>query len=82
MYEKFGLHIPEHFRQSIYMHQFYFNGIYSDWYINYTLAYMLVMETILETRYKWQRIDENTHYCQIECYHVYIWRYKWQHNIQ
>ena len=67
------LHIPEHFRQSIYMHQFYFNGIYSDWYNNY----LLVMETILETRYKWQRIDENTHYCQIECYHVYLWRYKW-----
>ena len=81
MHEKFGLHFPEHFRQSIYMHQFYFNGIYSDWYNRYTLAYLLVMESILETRYKWQRIDQHTHYCQMECYHVYLWRYKWEHNI-
>ena len=63
------------------MHQFYFNGIYSDWYNRYTLAYLLVMESILETGYKWKRIYQHTHYCHIECYHVYLWRYKWEHNI-
>ena len=74
MYKKFGLHIPEHYRETIYMHQFYFNGIYSDQYNQYTLAYLLVIESILEKRYKWKRIDQNIHYCQIECYHIYIRR--------
>ena len=77
IYEKIGLHIAEHFRQSIYMHQFYFYGIYSDWYNRYTLTYLLVMESTLETRYKWQKIDHHTHYC----YHIYSWRYKWENNI-
>ena len=30
MYEKFGLHVSEYFRETIYMHQFYCYGIYSD----------------------------------------------------
>ena len=81
MYEKFGLHIPKHYRETIYMHQFYFNGIYSDQYNQYTLAYLLVIERILEKRYKWKRIDQNIHYCQIECYHIYIRRQKWDSNI-
>ena len=42
---------------------------------------MLVMESILETRYKWKRINQSTHYCQIEGYHVYLWRHRWYNNI-
>ena len=63
------------------MHQFYFSGIYSDRYNQYTLAYLLVIESILEKRYKWKRIDQNIHYCQIECYHIYIRRQRWDSNI-
>ena len=81
MYEKFGMHMSEKFRQTIYMHQFYLYGLYSDWYNRYTLASLMVMACILENRYKWQRIDQNTHYCQIECYHIYLWRHRWENNI-
>ena len=76
MYEKFGMHMSDYFRETIYMHQFYFCGLYSDWYNRYILAYLLVMESILDNKYKWQRIDQHMHYCRIECYHVYLWRYK------
>ena len=30
MYEKFGGHMSEYFRETIYMHQFYFYRIYSN----------------------------------------------------
>ena len=35
MYEKFGMHMSEYFRETIYMHQFYFCGLYTDWYNRY-----------------------------------------------
>ena len=81
MYVIFGKYMTHYYRRTIYMHQFYFYGIYSDWYNRYTLAYMLVMESILEKRHKWLRIDQNTHYCQIECYHIYLWRHRWRQNV-
>ena len=81
MYVRFGKYMRHYYRRTIYMHQFYFYGIYSDWYNRYTLAYMLVMESILEKRHKWLCIDQNTHYCQIECYHIYLWRHRWRQNV-
>ena len=83
MYVIFGKYMTHYYRRTIYMHQFYFYGIYSDWYNRYTLAYMLVMESILEKRHrsKWLRIDQNTLYCQIECYHIYLWRHRWRQNV-
>ena len=77
MYEKFGMHMSEYFTETIYMHQFHFCGLHSDWYNRYILAYLLVMESILDNKYKWQRIDLHMYYCRIEYYHVYLWRYKW-----
>ena len=81
MYVRFGKYMRHYYRRTIYMHQFYFYGIYLDWYNRYTLAYMLVIESILEKRHKWLRIDKNTHYCQIECYHIYLWRHRWRQNV-
>ena len=42
---------------------------------------LLVMVSILEPRYKWKGINQSTHYCQIECYHMYLWRHRWYNNI-
>ena len=81
MCDKFGMHMSEILEQTIYMYQLYLYGFYSDWYNRYTLAYLIAMEYILENRYKWQRIDQNKHYCQIECHHIYLWRHRWENNI-
>ena len=54
------------------MHQFFMYGNYSDQYNIFTLAYLLVMEAVLDRRHVWLRLDQNTHYCQIEQYHIYV----------
>ena len=32
MYDRFGIHMSQYFRETIYIHQFYFYGLYSDWH--------------------------------------------------
>ena len=51
-------------RRTNYMHEFFMYGMYS------TLAYLLVMEAVLEPRHKWTLLDGNTYYCHIEACHV------------
>ena len=67
--------------RTIYMHDFFMHGMYSEQYNRFTLAYLLVMEAVLEPRHKWTLLDENTYYCHIEAYHIYIWRCTWRQNI-
>ena len=68
-------------RRTIYMHDFFMYGMYSEQYNRFTLAYLLVMEAVLEPRHKWTLLDGNTYYCHIEAYHIYIWRCNWRQNI-
>ena len=48
-------------------------GNYSDQYNRFTLAYLLVMGAVLD----WLCLDQNTYCCQIEQYHIYMWRNRW-----
>ena len=80
MYENVDGYLKDKDRQTIYMHQFLMYGNYSDQYDRFTLAYLLVMEAVLDRRHVWLCLDQNTHYCQIEQYHIYIWRHRWRLN--
>ena len=68
--------IEEQFTCMIFMY-----GMYSEQYNRFTLAYLLVMEAVLEPRYKWTLLDGNTFYCHIEAYHIYLWRCTWRQNL-
>ena len=74
-------YLNEDDRRTICMHEFFMYGMYSEQYNRFTLAYLLVMEAVLEPRHKWTLLDRNTHYCHIEAYHIYIWRCNWRQNI-
>ena len=50
-------------------------GNYSDQYNRLTLAYLLVMEAVMDRRHVWLHLDQNTYY-----YHVYMWRNRWRLN--
>ena len=68
-------------RRTIYMHDFFMHGMYSEQYNRFILTYLLVMEAVLEPRHKWTLLDGNTYYCHIEAYHIYIWRCTWRQSI-
>ena len=72
MYENVDGYLKDKDRQTIYKHQFFMYGNYSDQYNRFTLAYLLVMEAVLDRRHVWLHLDQNTHYCQIEQYHIYM----------
>ena len=74
-------YLNEDDRRTIYMHDFFMYGMYSEQYNGFTLAYLLVMEAVLEPRHKWTLLDGNSYYCHIEAYHIYIWRCNWRQNI-
>ena len=80
MYENVDGYLKDKDRQTIYMHQFFMYGNYSDQYNRLTLAYLLVMEAVLDRRHVWFHLDQNTYYCQIEEYHTYMWRNRWRLN--
>ena len=66
-------YLNEDDRRTIYMHDFFMYGMYSEQYNRFTLAYLLVMEAVLEPRHKWTLLDGNTYYWHIKAYHIYIW---------
>ena len=74
-------YLNEDDRRTIYMHDFSMYGMYSEQNNRFTLAYLLVMEAVLEPRHKWTLLDGNTHYCHIEAYHIYTWRCTLRQNI-
>ena len=80
MYENVDGYLKDKDRQTIYMHQFFMYGNYSDQYNRLTLAYLLVMEAVLDRRHVWLCLDQNTYYFQIEEYHIYMWRNRWRLN--
>ena len=80
LYENVDRYLKDKDRQTIYMHQFFMYGNYSDQYNKFTLAYLLVMEAVLDRRHVWLYLDQNTDYCQIEQYHIHIWRNRWRLN--
>ena len=80
MFENVDGYLKNKDRQTIYMHQFFMFGNYSDQYNRFTLAYLLVMEAVLDRRHMWLCLDQNTYYCQIEQYHIYMWRNRWRLN--
>ena len=80
MYENVDGYLKDKDRQTIYMHQFFMYGNYSDQYNRLTLAYLLVMEAVLDRRHVWLHLDQNTYYCQIEEYDIYMWRNRWRLN--
>ena len=53
MYQNVDGYLKNKDRQTIYMHQFFMYGSYSDQYNRFTLAYLLVMETVLYRRHMW-----------------------------
>ena len=77
MYENVDGYLKDKDRQTIYMHQFFMYGNYSDQYTRLNLAYLLGMEAVLDRRHVWLCLDQNTYYCQIEEYHIYMWRNRW-----
>ena len=44
------------------------------------MAYLLVMEVVLDRRQVWFYLDQNTYNGQIEEYHIYMWRNWWTLN--
>ena len=74
-------YLNEDDRRTIYMHDFFMYGMYSEQYNRFTLAYLLVLEAVLEPRHKWKLLDGNTYYCLFEAYHIYMWRCTWRQNI-
>ena len=74
-------YVNEDDRRTISMHDFFMYGIFSEQYDRFTLAYLLVVEAVNESRHKWTLLDGNTFYCHIEAYHNYIWRCTWRQNI-
>ena len=80
MYENVDQYLKDRVRQTIYMHQIFMYGNYSDQYNRFPLAYLLVMEAVLDRRQMWLHLDQNTYYCQIEQYHIYMWRNRWRLN--
>ena len=74
-------YLNEDDRRTINMHGFFMYGIFSEQYNRFTLAYLLVMEAVLESRLKWTLLDGNTFYCHIEAYHIYMWGCTWRQNI-
>ena len=80
MYENVHGYLKNKDRQTIYMHQFFVYGNYSDQYNRFSLAYLFVMEAVLDRRHMWLSLDQNTYYYQIEQYHIYIWRNRWRLN--
>ena len=50
MYENVDGYLKDKDRQTICMHQFFMYGNYSDQYNRLTLAYLLVMEAVLDRR--------------------------------
>ena len=66
MYENVDGYLKDKDRQTIYMHQFFTYGNYSDQYNRFTLAYLLVMEAVLDRRHMWLCLDQNIYYWQIE----------------
>ena len=63
-------YLNEDDRRTIYMHDFFLYGMFSEQYNRFTLAYLLVMEAVLESRHKWTLLDGNTFYCHIEAYYI------------
>ena len=61
MFENVDGYLKDKDRQTIYMHQFFMYGNYSDQYNRFTLAYLLVMEAVLDRRHMWLHLDQNTY---------------------
>ena len=74
-------YLNEDDRRTIYMHDFFMYGMFSEQYNRFTLACLLVLEAVLESRHKWTLLDGNTFYCHIEAYHIYMWTCTWRQNI-
>ena len=58
MYENVDGYLKDRDKQTIYMHQFFMYGNYSDQYNRFTLAYLLVMEAVLDRRHMWLCLDQ------------------------
>ena len=50
-------YLNEDNRRTIYLHDFFMYRMYSEQYNRFTLAYLLVMEAVLEPRHKWTLLD-------------------------
>lgn len=82
MYLKFGMNIPEHCRNTIYMHNLQMHGDYSEENNKFSTAYMLLIEAVLEERHTWYIFDQFTHYCRIEEYNFFLRRCRFRKNIK
>ena len=69
-------------RQTMYMHDFFLNGVYSHLMNFYTLPYLLLGEAVLLGCHKWQEIFNDCFHCQIEKYHMMVWRHRWVNNFE
>lgn len=81
MFRVFGERVRREDVETIYMHPLYMNGFYSGKYNNFTLPFLLAVEAVLDPRHEWLLLDQNTFYCQIEMYHIFLWRKDWAVNI-
>ena len=62
-------------KETIYLHDMTCYGIYSKNLNSFTIAYMLLGEAISFNQHKWFEIFEGCYYCQIEKYHMIIYKY-------
>ena len=69
-------------KETIYMHDLFCYGAYSEEMNFYTLPQMLMAEAILFSTHVWHEIYEGCYYCNIEKYHMIIWRQQWRNNIE
>lgn len=70
------------YRETIYMHDYFLYGLYSYKMNFYTLPYMLLAEAVLVNGHKWEEIYNDCFHCQIEEYHMIVWRHRWPNNYE
>ncbi len=67
-------------RETIYMHDFFLFGRFSNHMNLHSLHHLLLTEAILSGQHVWQEIFCDTYHCQIEMFHMIISRYRWASN--
>ena len=65
-------------RETIYMLDLPFFGMYSDLLHLTSLRYLLSFESVLCLDHTWEEIHPGTFFCQLEKFHMLLWRGGWE----
>ena len=66
-------------RETLYMQEFHFFGIYSNDMHRTSLSYLMALESILRKDLTWEEVHPQSYMCQVEAFHMVFWRSGWPH---